>query len=121
MIKELSLFSRSEAQICRVEIKCILLHEIMKCQTVLCLKKKETKILLCTMTAPPPGICLLIILIWIQTACVRVRVCVLSVNEKAEWLIGLHGLFCHLYFSVHRDYLRKYNCCWVGCVLMLFF
>lgn len=43
-----------------------------------------------------------------------------SVNETAECLIGLHGLFCHLYFSVHRGYLRNYNCCWVGYVLMFF-
>lgn len=66
------------------------------------------------MTAPPPGICVLMILIWIRT------VCVWSDNEKAERLIGLHGLFCHLYFSVHRGYLKNYNCCWVGRVLMFF-
>lgn len=35
-------------------------------------------------------------------------------------MTGLHGLFCHLYFSVHRGYLRNYNCCWVGRVLMFF-
>lgn len=69
MIKEMSLLSRSEAQICRVETLCILVLKIMKCQTILCLKKR--KILLCTMTAPPPGICLLMILIWIQTVCVK--------------------------------------------------
>lgn len=35
-IKQLSLFSHTEAQICRVEIQCILVLEIMKCQTILC-------------------------------------------------------------------------------------
>lgn len=94
----------------------------MKCQTNLCWDGwvggwvvGGTEILLCTMTAPPPGICLLIILIWIQT--VRMWVCEALMRRR---LIGLHGLFCHLYFSVHRGYLRNYNCCWVGCVLMFF-
>lgn len=58
------------------------------------------------MLAPLPGICLLIILIEIQTACVRVRACEVLTRE---WVIGLHGLFCHLYFSALRDYLRNNN------------
>lgn len=60
------------------EARCILVLEIMKMSNN-CLveikkkKEKETKIVLCEMTAPPPGICLLMILIWIQTVCECVK------------------------------------------------